>query len=314
GWGVRGVKLTCTNTAATGIESISALSGDSHDFMINECKIPYQPSSLATAAPGTSNTDQYGSKFRHFVINLPAVAGAIGINESSNGVADVDFEKWIDGTVTFDTGSSITRTCIYAGYGDTNVIENIHCIIVSGRSDTINGITLDYSANVSGDFPNAYIFRNIDLGAADTKWQNVGTPSVQAPNYAEDMPVGNGGGYTPGLLNLLVDHASGTFQPTLLGDSVTGSPTYVDQLGAWVVNGQEVNINFFVDASSLGTAAGNLYIGNLPFTAAALPATNTGSCTFSRVSGWTSPVTSPAFSMIAGEVNFGQNIIGLYRN
>lgn len=65
--------------------------------------------------------------------------------------------------------------------------------------------------------------------------------------------------------------AIGIWTPTLIGSVTPGTgQTYNVQTGSYEVIGRLVVARFNVNASSLGTAAGNLQIGGLPFPAGEL--------------------------------------------
>lgn len=236
GGGIQGVRLLCDNSAATGIHYISVVGLTSENFMIQGCKIPTQPDGIASVAPGTFNGDAYGGRWTNFNIEVPAVTGAIGINSSSAATWDVDFELWDHGNVTFDPLGSGTRTCIYAGFGDSNYFHHIHCLIVGSRTDTIRGVVLDYntSCGIGGCnvFPNSYTFDDIDTGMSDNNgWSNNGSPSsATGPNFADNIPVNNGSlGGPIGIPHLWPDatpwqdYAGGSFTCTGSG-SATGTP------------------------------------------------------------------------------------------
>lgn len=61
--------------------------------------------------------------------------------------------------------------------------------------------------------------------------------------------------------------ATGTWTPTLIGDSTAGTQTYNTQVGRYVRIGSLVVARFYVRLFTIGTAAGNTLIGGLPFTA-----------------------------------------------
>jgi hypothetical protein len=231
GWGIRGVKLLCDNNAATGILNTSGEGGDSYNSMIAECKIPYQPNGIASLAPGTFNGDVYRNTFRRMDIEVPPVTGAYGIFSSSLANWDVDMELWDETTISFDPGpgTGITRTCIYAGFGDSNVFRHIHCIISAHPSDFILGIVMDYTTAGGGaNFPNSYVFDDIDTGAADVpKWRATGTrSSIQGPNFALNIPLNNGGTDPFGVPGLWVDHSPWqAWTPTTSCDLGTHSGT-----------------------------------------------------------------------------------------
>lgn len=64
-----------------------------------------------------------------------------------------------------------------------------------------------------------------------------------------------------------LSYAEGSWSPTLIGSATPGTgQTYVVQVGSYEKIGRLVTARFYVQASSLGTAAGNIRLGNLPFT------------------------------------------------
>ena len=61
-------------------------------------------------------------------------------------------------------------------------------------------------------------------------------------------------------------YSEGTWTPTFIGSSTPGTgQSYAVQVGNYERVGRQVTIRFAISATSLGTAAGNLNIGNLPF-------------------------------------------------
>lgn len=70
-------------------------------------------------------------------------------------------------------------------------------------------------------------------------------------------------------------YSHGNWTPTLVGSSTAGTgQTYSTQHGTYEIIGRICNVRFFVQATSLGTAAGNMRVGGLPFTAANVAAEN----------------------------------------
>jgi len=59
--------------------------------------------------------------------------------------------------------------------------------------------------------------------------------------------------------------SSGTWTPTLFGETVAGSPVYVSRSGVWRRTGNKVDLVFSVLVSSLGGLAGAVFVGGLPF-------------------------------------------------
>lgn len=58
---------------------------------------------------------------------------------------------------------------------------------------------------------------------------------------------------------------SGTWSPTILGQTTVGTPTYTTQAGFYTVNGNTVTAWFQISLSSKGGMAGSIWVGNLPF-------------------------------------------------
>ena len=61
--------------------------------------------------------------------------------------------------------------------------------------------------------------------------------------------------------------SSGTWTPTIFGETVAGSPVYTEHDGEWVKIGNMVFIVFTVYITSKGGMTGNLHLGGLPFSA-----------------------------------------------
>ena len=96
--------------------------------------------------------------------------------------------------------------------------------------------------------------------------------------------------------NTLDDYEEGTFTPTAVGGTTTGTTTYTFQYGYYTKIGRQVNLTILVAWSAL-TGTGNLRIGNLPFTCANLSLYEAvGSCIVGDLnwSGGTQLVTSIA--------------------
>lgn len=60
--------------------------------------------------------------------------------------------------------------------------------------------------------------------------------------------------------------STGTWTPTLLGDSAAGTQTYNTQVGRYVRIGSLVVARFYVRLFTIGSPTGNTLIGGLPFT------------------------------------------------
>lgn len=60
--------------------------------------------------------------------------------------------------------------------------------------------------------------------------------------------------------------ATGTWMPTMIGDTTTGIQTYNTQIGHYVRIGSLVVARFYMRLFTIGSAAGNTLIAGLPFT------------------------------------------------
>lgn len=58
---------------------------------------------------------------------------------------------------------------------------------------------------------------------------------------------------------------SGTWMPTIYGQTTAGSPTYTTQSGKYYKIGELVHLEFDIAVSALGGAAGQIIIGGQPF-------------------------------------------------
>ena len=58
--------------------------------------------------------------------------------------------------------------------------------------------------------------------------------------------------------------SSGTWTPTLYGDTAAGTPTYTDRVGNYVKIGTLVHVFFHLTISEKGGMAGNLFVGGFP--------------------------------------------------
>lgn len=104
---------------------------------------------------------------------------------------------------------------------------------------------------------------------------------------------------------------SNIWTPTVYGETTAGSPTYSVQTGRWVRNGSEMTVRFAVQWSSLGGAAGNIRIGNLPIWSKPNGVTDIGYCTIAIRGGWTG---GGGYTEMFGFVQQNENSIRLYKN
>ncbi|MCI1966853.1 MAG: hypothetical protein LKJ17_12095 [Oscillospiraceae bacterium] len=86
---------------------------------------------------------------------------------------------------------------------------------------------------------------------------------------------------------------SGTWTPTLSGDTVAGAPTYTAQSGTWYKIGQKCHVDGNIEISSKGGMDGYLAIGGLPFSANAITAFAVASLYgISNISGAVQPIAT----------------------
>lgn len=83
------------------------------------------------------------------------------------------------------------------------------------------------------------------------------------------LGIGASAGSTAGITfdgtNFLNFYATGTWTPTLFGQTIAGTSTYTQQTGYYIIVGNLVTVNFTVSVSA-ATGTGNIGIGGLPFT------------------------------------------------
>jgi hypothetical protein len=92
-----------------------------------------------------------------------------------------------------------------------------------------------------------------------------GTSSVINTTTVTAKNLDIGGISFDGGTNTLSTYTVGTFTPTLVGESVTGTTTYTNQQGYYVRIGSVVQIQFIVSGSA-ATGTGNALLGAYPFT------------------------------------------------
>ena len=122
------------------------------------------------------------------------------------------------------------------------------------------GIGTTVSKIVPADTSGLTDARN-DLGDSGNRWKDL---------YL------SGGVYLGGTgsSNKLTDYETGTWTPTLTGQTTTGTPTYSVREGWYVKVGNMVTVSCVIELSALGGVAGDLRIKNLPFNSSATFNTN----------------------------------------
>lgn len=103
---------------------------------------------------------------------------------------------------------------------------------------------------------------------------------------------------------------STAFTPTIVGNTVAGTPTYTLQTGYVTRNGSMVHMQFAVTTSNLGGATGSLYIGGSPWFARTLTGYIAG-CSLAGISGWTAPA---GYDWLTAGIQDSDNKVFLWRN
>jgi hypothetical protein len=141
---------------------------------------------------------------------------------------------------------------------DTTIVGTIGA--ASDNSFIIEGPSSGFAFGTSNIIPsngsNAFVDNQKSLGASSYRWKNL---------YL------SGGVYLGGTgsANHLDDYETGTWSPEYLAQTGTLSATYASQTGAvYTKIGNAVHVSgcLRTNTLSLGTASGDLFIGNLPFT------------------------------------------------
>jgi len=98
---------------------------------------------------------------------------------------------------------------------------------------------------------------------------------TQALDVTGDI-ITSGGLYLGGTgsANKISDYETGTWTPTLYGQTTAGTPTYTTREGWYVKVGSMVTVSCTIDLSALSGVAGDTRISGFPFTASATFNTN----------------------------------------
>lgn len=100
----------------------------------------------------------------------------------------------------------------------------------------------------------------------------------------------------------------GAWTPTLVGSATPGTgQTYAQQVGSYEQLGRQVTIRFSITATSLGTAAGNIKLGNLPVANVA----ENGMCV---ISFYTVTGLAALNYVVTGVVDQSASTVSLYQN
>ena len=145
---------------------------------------------------------------------------------------------------------------------------------------------------------------------ADTTVLNVATGATDVEISAGNILFGTGskgvylGVTSATAANLLDDYEEGTFTPTLVAASVSGSISYSAQLGRYIKTGDNVYISIRLITTGIASNSGNIHIAGLPFTAHA-------SNSAEAYAGYAAGLNITAGHYVSGRVTNGGSIIPL---
>ena len=172
GWGVQNLYIDCASAASSvGINVTSAQNGETRNLTLVNCARGYASSVVAPFGSFT-NTNSQHNKHYNTTVQVPAIAGAIGILLTGNsGTADTDFETWI-GTDIFLPTSVIAVNGWQFQATESNTIINTHFY---GGNASAQSVVWDYSVNNS--WPSAIYMIGVDpfQSGGGTQWTNGGT-------------------------------------------------------------------------------------------------------------------------------------------
>jgi hypothetical protein len=145
---------------------------------------------------------------------------------------------------------------------------------------------------------------------ADTTVLNIATGATDVEISAGNILFGTGskgiylGVTSATAANLLDDYEEGTFTPTLVAASVSGSISYSAQLGRYIKTGDNVYISIRLITTGIASNSGNIHIAGLPFTAHA-------SNSAEAYAGYAGGLNITAGHYVSGRVTNGGSIIPL---
>ena len=150
----------------------------------------------------------------------------------------------------------------------TTVINKIFNI-----SDPAQGgetVKLHFEASASSDKFAIYTYDRTnghyaDLSLGQSSIYIHGSGGVVSAQYGIEL----GSGTDATAANTLDDYEEGSFTPTVYGTGTAGSPTYTSQFGKYTKIGNVVSCYIRITTSALGGIAGDVRLGNLPFTSEA---------------------------------------------
>jgi Pectate lyase superfamily protein len=281
GWGIQNLNIDCASiTSSVGINITSAQFGDNRGVTFNNCFRTIISTTVATFGSFT-NTDSFHNDFYGTVIQMPAIAGSIGIllTGAAGGTSNTDYNTFIDTWIALPTTNVLAQGVLLQS-SDTNHFINTH---MSGGSASAQCVAFDYSVVTS--FPSSNRFTGVDTagtcggGAGATIG---GTPAAGAkPNI-----VFPDGGNNTTCINFAVNNVS-CFSFNELYTNPGGNNAGTDIFAAWTaftmnpvcgtatitptsarakVLGKTTFVEYDLNITALGTCTNTLTV-NLPNTA-----------------------------------------------
>ena len=202
-----------------------------------------------------------------------------------------------DNTQLFNAVGGNSKLVVTGDNNETNVAGNRNASITIANADgTANntaglhfaredddGAPNYAGASIVAQFPQAQVSGQYPQGQLVFL-----TSSVQNASPSEKLRILAGGGITfngdTAAANALSDYEEGTWTPTVTPAS--GSLTSYNSEGFYTKIGRDVNLYFYFQITSIGTAAGAATITGLPFTASASStARSAGSASENAISG-----------------------------
>ena len=194
GWGIQYIQFLCNSvTGAIGLRVTSAQYGESAHLYFRDC---FKGIISTTVAPfGGNETDSIHNNYTTISMNVPDVAGAIGITLTgdSGGSSDTDFNVFKNLSINMGAPTNAT-VGILLQICDSNNFQAVHIASSPGASQAIK---FDYSVNAQ--FPAANFFFGADPGPTGdggtrVAWAQSGTPNqTSRPNYVFGVAENNGG-------------------------------------------------------------------------------------------------------------------------
>lgn len=218
----------------------------------------------------------------------------IAITTAGSGSSHkIEFCEILSGSASaISVGSGTTVSCYntIVNSSNTNAITgagtiNYGAVTFSGSSSTINTTTkgpiawpvLQGGTGLTSTTTNQLLYSSGTNTIAGLATANSGvliTSSGGVPSISSTLPsavqgnITSAGAVTLTSVNFggstLSSYALGTWTPTLIGGSVAGTTTYVQQVGSYVKIGGMVTINAHIQISA-ATGTGDLTIGGIPY-------------------------------------------------